>query len=210
MVDGGASVVVVVGATVVVVGATVVVVDVVVGATVVVDVVVEVVVGAAVVVVVIVVVLVVEVVVGAAVVVVVVVAGVQVFSANVTVQLPLRHVGVLLRPLKRVEPERERPDRLGDVQARRVAIPRRIVRPVVVGVVHVPRLIEQEQIRVGGLGEVERAVDPGADGDVENVALDEGDRPVDVGRVRSDRDGQRVGRRRADRPEERDQIGGGE
>ena len=156
-------------------------------------------------VVVLVVVLVVEVVVGAAVVVVVVVAGVQVFSAKVTVLV--RHDGVLLRPLERVELERERPDRFG---RRTGDDSNRPLRPVVVGVVHVPRLIEQDQIRVGGLGEVERAVDPGADGDVENVALDEGDRPVDVGRVRSDRDGQRVGRRRADRPEERDQIGGGE
>ena len=115
-----------------------------------------------------------------------------------------------MRPLERVEPERERPDRLGDVETRGVAVPRRIVRPVVVGVVHVPRLIEQEQIRVGGLGEVERAVDPGANGDVENVALDERDRPVDVGRVRSDRDGQRVGRCRANRPDKCDQVGGGE
>ena len=80
------------------------------------------------------------------------------------------------------------------------------MRPVVVRVVDVPRLIEQEQVRVGRDGEVQLAVDPGAHGDIEHVALDERYRPVNERRVGTDRDGQRVRRRRMNRPEQGDQV----
>jgi len=80
------------------------------------------------------------------------------------------------------------------------------VRPVVIRVVHVPRLIKQEQERVRRDSEVQLAVDPGAHRDIEHVALDERHRPVNERRVGTDRHGQRVRRRRMNRPQQGDQV----
>tara|TARA_R110000796_G_scaffold191722_1_gene308432 strand:- start:95 stop:346 length:252 start_codon:yes stop_codon:yes gene_type:complete len=77
---------------------------------------------------------------------------------------------------------------------------------VVVLEINVPGLVQKEQVRVGCDSEVERAVNTCRSGDVQNVALDERHRPVDILLIRSDRDSQRIGPGRLNRPDETDQI----
>jgi len=80
------------------------------------------------------------------------------------------------------------------------------VRPVVVLKINVPGLVQKEQVRVGCDSEVERAVDTCRDGDVQNVALDERHRPIDILLIWSDRDSQRIGPGGLDRPDKTNKI----